>query len=108
MLLWLCGKELERHIYEDTTVDGDILHKFCMPETFLRGGNFPFEFTHSSVCNFAATAGFPFTKDGESSCGLCLQKASNVLRELVDMSRQTLKRLNFRDAETMSPERLAE
>ena len=39
-------KELERHIYEDTIVDGDILHKFRMPETFLRGGNFPFEFTH--------------------------------------------------------------
>ena len=57
---------------------------------------------------FAATAGFPFTKDGECSRGLCLQKASGVLRDLVDTSHQTLKRLNFRDVETMSPEQLAE
>ena len=83
-------KELERHIYEDTIVDGDILRKFRMPETFLRGGNFPFEFTHNSLCNFAATAGFPFTKDGENTRGLCLQKAANVLRELVDTSGKLL------------------
>ena len=29
-------KELERRIYEDTIVDGDILRKFRMPETFKR------------------------------------------------------------------------
>ena len=28
--LW---QELERHIYEDTIVDGDILRKFCIPKT---------------------------------------------------------------------------
>ena len=29
-------KELERHIYEDTIVDGDILRKFRIPETVRR------------------------------------------------------------------------
>ena len=101
-------QELERHIYEDTIVDGDILRKFRIPETVLSGRNFGLEFSHVSLYYFTATAGFPFTKDGESSRGLCLQKASNVLRDLVEMSRQVLKRLKFRDAETMSPEGIAE
>ena len=73
-------KDLEHRIYEDTIVDSDILRKFRMPETFKRRKlsslillTIPFDI-------FAVATGFPFTKDGENSRGLCLERASGVIR----------------------------